>query len=77
MGGKRCVLPQPFGIEPVHEHEANRWHALAIGGGMANTFFKAQGYSLGKSLTENDALDTAKNLLERGGDNPGRQQRTE
>lgn len=41
-------------------------HVL-IGGGMANTFFKAQGISLGKSLVEDDALDTARQLLERGG----------
>ncbi len=32
---------------------------------MANTFFKAQGYELGKSLVEDDALDTAKTLLEK------------
>ena len=38
---------------------------LLIGGGMANTFFKAQGYELGKSLVEDDALDTAKTLLEK------------
>lgn len=37
---------------------------LLIGGGMANTFFKAQGYELGNSLVENDALDTARTLLE-------------
>jgi phosphoglycerate kinase len=39
---------------------------LLIGGGMANTFFKAQGYKLGKSLVEDDVLDTAKGLLEKG-----------
>ncbi len=42
-------------------------HVL-IGGGMANTFFKAQGIELGKSLVEPDALDTAKDLLSKGGD---------
>ncbi len=41
---------------------------LLIGGGMANTFFKAQDYKLGQSLTENDALDTARKLLDKGGD---------
>jgi phosphoglycerate kinase len=40
---------------------------LLIGGGMANTFFKAQGKELGKSLVENDALDTARSLLQKGG----------
>ena len=41
---------------------------LLIGGGMANTFFKAQRHNVGKSLVEDDALDTAKTLLEKGGD---------
>jgi phosphoglycerate kinase len=39
---------------------------LLIGGGMANTFFKAQGYRLGTSLLEDSALDTAKALLQKG-----------
>lgn len=38
--------------------------ALIIGGGMAYTFLKAQGHSTGKSLVEDDYLDTAKKLLE-------------
>ena len=41
---------------------------LLIGGGMANTFFKAQGVAVGRSLAEEEALDTAKGLLKRGGD---------
>lgn len=36
---------------------------LIIGGGMAYTFLKAQGHSIGKSLVEDDFIDTAKNLL--------------
>lgn len=40
---------------------------LLIGGGMANTFFKAQGVAMGKSLVEDDALDTARGLLNNGG----------
>lgn len=40
---------------------------LLIGGGMANTFFKAQGHAVGTSLVEDAALDTAKNLLRSGG----------
>ena len=45
------------------------WKAdkVLIGGGMANTFFKAQGYSVGDSLVEEEALATAKELLEIGG----------
>lgn len=41
---------------------------LLIGGGMANTFFKAQGYDMGDSLVEEEALDTARNLLAQSGD---------
>lgn len=37
--------------------------ALVIGGGMAYTFLKAQGHSVGKSLVEDDFIDTAKKLL--------------
>lgn len=41
---------------------------LLIGGGMANTFLKAQGYALGDSLVEAEAVETAKALLAEGGD---------
>jgi 3-phosphoglycerate kinase len=37
--------------------------ALIIGGGMAYTFLKAQGHKVGKSLVEDDQLDTAKKIL--------------
>jgi phosphoglycerate kinase len=40
---------------------------LLIGGGMANTFFKAQGHELGSSLVEDSALDTARDLIKQGG----------
>lgn len=36
---------------------------LIIGGAMAYTFFRAQGYSTGKSLVEEDKIDLAKELL--------------
>lgn len=36
---------------------------LIIGGGMAYTFIKAQGGKVGKSLVEDDYLQTAKNIL--------------
>ncbi|HET9825454.1 MAG TPA: phosphoglycerate kinase [Chitinophagaceae bacterium] len=36
---------------------------IIIGGGMAYTFEKAQGGSIGKSLCEDDRVDTAKQLL--------------
>jgi triosephosphate isomerase len=38
--------------------------ALVIGGGMAYTFLKAQGRKIGKSLVEDDQIDTAKKILE-------------
>lgn len=38
---------------------------LIIGGGMAYTFFKAQGYEVGKSLCELDKLELAKELMEK------------
>jgi phosphoglycerate kinase len=41
--------------------------SILIGGGMANTFFKAEGYPVGDSLVEDEALDTAKEILEQAG----------
>ncbi len=38
---------------------------LIIGGGMAYTFFKAQGYEVGKSICELDKLELAKKLIEK------------
>ena len=38
---------------------------LMIGGGMAYTFFKAQGYEVGNSICELDKLDLAKELMEK------------
>ena len=42
--------------------------ALLIGGGMANTFFKAKGYEMGDSLVEESSLDQARDLMAKGGD---------
>ncbi len=47
----------------VIESLLSKCDRLLIGGGMANTFFKAQGYDMGDSLVEAEALDTAKDLL--------------
>lgn len=41
---------------------------IIIGGGMANTFFKAQGYPVGDSLVEDDVLEVARRLLQGGRD---------
>jgi len=38
---------------------------LIIGGGMAYTFFKAQGYEVGNSICEMDKLDLAKELMKK------------
>ncbi len=40
---------------------------VLIGGGMANTFFKAQGISMANSLVEAEALETAKEILKDAG----------
>jgi phosphoglycerate kinase len=42
-----------------------RVDSLLIGGGMAYTFFKAQGLATGKSLVEEDKVPLAKGLLEK------------
>lgn len=41
--------------------------AILIGGGMANTFFKAQGLVMADSLVEDDALEIARSLLKEAG----------
>jgi phosphoglycerate kinase len=41
---------------------------VLIGGGMANTFFKAQGYDVGDSLIEAEAIPEAVKLLETAGE---------
>lgn len=38
---------------------------ILVGGGMAFTFIKAQGYEVGKSLCEVDMLDTAREIMEK------------
>ena len=38
---------------------------LVVGGGIANTFLKAMGHNVGKSLCEDDLVDTAKALVEK------------
>ena len=39
---------------------------LLIGGGMANTFLAARGYSVGKSLCERDLLPIAREIMDKG-----------
>jgi len=45
----------------------NRADKVLIGGGMANTFLKAQGHEVGKSLVEDEALPEAERLLKTAG----------
>jgi phosphoglycerate kinase len=49
----------------VIENLLGKVDALLIGGAMAYTFFKAQGLPVGKSLVEDDLLDTARDVLVR------------
>ncbi len=41
----------------------SRCQAVLVGGGMANTFLAAKGHALGKSLVEEDQLDSAERIL--------------
>src|SRR5947209_5927160 len=47
----------------VLERLINMVDVLLIGGGMANTFLKAQGYEIGDSLVEEGKVDVARDLL--------------
>ena len=47
----------------VLRHLMTKVDAILIGGGMAYTFLKAQGHSIGTSLCEEDLLETAKETL--------------
>lgn len=49
----------------IIENLLERATDIIIGGGMAYTFFKAMGGQVGKSLVEEDRLDTAKDLLKK------------
>ena len=49
----------------IIENLLERADHIIIGGGMSYTFFKAMGGNIGKSLCEDDRLDTAKEILEK------------
>jgi phosphoglycerate kinase len=49
----------------IIENLLDRVNNLIIGGGMAYTFFKAMGGSIGNSLVEPDKLDLAKELIKK------------
>ena len=48
---------------PVITNLLDKVDILIIGGGMAYTFFKAQGHSIGKSLLDEEGLDLAGDIL--------------
>lgn len=52
----------------VIENLLDRADKVIIGGGMAYTFLKAQGYEIGKSICEEDRLELAKETLAKAGD---------
>ena len=49
----------------VLENLLDKVDTLIIGGGMAYTFYKAQGHHIGTSICEEDKLDLAKSILEK------------
>ena len=52
----------------VIEHLIDKADKLLIGGGMVFTFLKAQGHEVGKSLLEEDQLDTCRRYLTEAAD---------
>lgn len=52
----------------VIENLLDRADKVIIGGGMAYTFLKAQGYEIGRSICEEDRLELAKETLAKAGD---------
>lgn len=50
----------------VIENLLGKVDRILIGGGMANTFARAQGYPVGDSLLEEDKLDLARELMQKG-----------
>lgn len=49
----------------VIDHLIDKVDNLIIGGGLAYTFVKAQGYEIGQSLLEEDKIDLAKQYMEK------------
>ncbi|PXX17793.1 phosphoglycerate kinase [Nitrosomonas ureae] len=49
----------------VLESLSEKVDQLVVGGGIANTFLKATGKNVGKSLCEDDLVPTAKNLMDK------------
>src|SRR5947209_5311272 len=52
-------------IPVINSLISRRVDKILIGGAMAYTFFKAEGFTVGKSLVEDEMLDTARKIKER------------
>jgi phosphoglycerate kinase len=61
LGGAKVSDKIPV-INALIDRKVDR---LLIGGAMAYTFLKAEGFTVGKSLVENDQLETARQIKER------------
>jgi len=61
LGGAKVSDKIPV-INALIDRKVDR---LLIGGAMAYTFLKAEGFTVGKSLVENEMLDTARQVKER------------
>jgi 3-phosphoglycerate kinase len=64
LGGAKVSDKIPV-IESLIERKVDK---LLIGGAMAYTFFKAKGYTIGKSLVENEMLETALEIEQKAKD---------
>jgi len=47
-------------------HLNSKAEFIVVGGGIANTFLKSQGFNVGESLVENDMIEIAKELFNSG-----------
>jgi phosphoglycerate kinase len=61
LGGAKVSDKIPV-INALIDRKVNK---LLIGGAMAYTFLKAEGFTVGKSLVENEMLDTARQIKQR------------
>ena len=61
LGGAKVSDKIPV-IESLIERKVDK---LLVGGAMAYTFFKAQGFTVGKSLVENEMIATAREIEEK------------
>ena len=61
LGGAKVSDKIPV-INALIDRKVDR---ILIGGAMAYTFFKSEGFTVGKSLVENDMLDTALQIKQR------------